>query len=144
MARPAHVLFVEDEDYRNEKLVRYLRGHGIEVTMVGNLADALRAVGQGEYGCVLLDVMLPPGDGAHDEMEALTAGVEFLRQLRGGRVPGADTDLPVVVLTARAAREVEDEMRALGVRAFLIKPESMKVLLDTIRAALGLEAAARN
>ena len=142
MPQSAHVLFVEDEEYRNEKLVRYLRAHGVEVTMAGTLADALHAVGEGDFGCVLLDVMLPPGDGENNDTAALTAGVEFLRRLRGGGVPGADPQLPVVVLTARAAREVEDEMRALGVRAFLIKPESMKVLLDTIRGAVGLEASA--
>lgn len=136
MSRPAHVLFVEDEEYRNDKLIRYLRANGLEVTIVGTLTDALEAAGQGAYGCVLLDVMLPPGDDDNDETKALTAGVEFLRQLRAGRVPNADPQLPVVVLTARAAREVEDEMRTLGVSAFLIKPESMKVLLDSILRAL--------
>ncbi len=138
MTPPAHVLFVEDEEYRNEKLIRYLRANGLEVTTAGSLADALHAVGSGSYGCILLDVMLPPGDAANDETEALTAGLEFLRQLRGGAIPDADPELPVVVLTARAAREVEDEMRALGIRAFLTKPESMKVLLHTIRSAMGI------
>ena len=139
MARPARVLFAEDEEYRNEKLIRFLRANGIEVVVAGTLSDALTAVAQGGYGCALLDVMLPPGDDTNDPTEALTAGVQFLKRLRSGSLPGADVDLPVVVLTGRVEAEVEDEMRALGLHAFLNKPESMKAILAAINSALGRE-----
>ena len=137
MSRPAHILFVEDEEYRNEKLIRYLRAQGVEVTVASTLADAATAAGQGAYGCVLLDIMLPLGEGENNVIEALTAGVEFLRRLRGGIIPKAEADLPVIVLTGRPEAAVEEEVQALGVHAFLNKPESMKVVLRTIRSALG-------
>jgi CheY-like chemotaxis protein len=136
VARPAHVLFVEDEEYRNEKLVRFLTVNGLQVTQAGSLSEAVQAAGREALGCVLLDVMLPPGDDANDETEALTAGVEFLRRLRGGAIPGADPTLPAVVLTGRPEASVEDEMRALGCHAFLNKPESMKVVLAAIQGAM--------
>lgn len=136
MARARHVLFVEDEQYRNAKLVRYLQAKGLEVTPAGTLAEAVSVAGAGEYGCVLLDVMLPPGDGDNDEFEALTAGVEFLRRLRTGAIAGADPHLPVVVLTGRPESAVEEEMRGLGVNAFINKPESMGVLLGAIESAI--------
>jgi len=136
MARARHVLFVEDEQYRNAKLVRYLQAKGLEVTPAGTLKEAVGVAGAREYGCVLLDVMLPPGDGDNDEFEALTAGVEFLRRLRTGAIAGADPNLPVVVLTGRPEAAVEEEMRSLGVNAFINKPESMGVLLDAIESAI--------
>ena len=136
MPRPSHVLFVEDEDYRNEKMVRFLQSQGLDVTVAGSLSEAIEAAGQRPYGCILLDVMLPPGDGSHDETEALTAGVEFLRRLRGGAIPGADPSTPVIVLTGRPEASVEEQMRALGLHAFLNKPESMKVVLQHIRQAI--------
>ena len=136
MARPPHVLFVEDEEYRNEKLIRYLSANGLKVTLADTLGQAVTAAQAGEYGCVLLDVMLPPGEGENDETEALTAGVEFLRRLRGGTIPNIDPQIPVVVLTGRPEAAVEEEMRALGLHAFLNKPESMKVVLSTILSAV--------
>jgi DNA-binding response OmpR family regulator len=142
MARPNHVLFIEDEQYRNEKLIRFLSAQGLEVTVAGTLCDASAAASAdaAAFGCVLLDVMLPPGDDANDEFEALTAGVDFLRHLRGGEVPGLDPALPVVVLTGRPESSVEQEMWSLGIHAFLNKPESMKTILTTIRAALEQQA----
>lgn len=136
MPRPSHVLFVEDEDYRNDKMIRFLKAQGLEVTLAGSLAEAIEAAGQRQYGCILLDVMLPPGDGSQDEAEALTAGAEFLRRLRGGAIPGADPSTPVIVLTGRPEASVEEEMRALGLHAFLNKPESMRIVLDHIRQAI--------
>jgi DNA-binding response OmpR family regulator len=136
MPRPSHVLFIEDEDYRNDKMIRFLQAQGLEVTPAGSLTEAVEAAGQRQYGCILLDVMLPPGDGSQDETEALTAGVEFLRRLRGGTIPGADASTPVIVLTGRPEASVEEEMRALGLHAFLNKPESMRVVLDNIRQAI--------
>ncbi len=136
MPRPKHVLFVEDEQYRNAKLVRFLQAKGLQVTAACTLKEALQTAGQGEFGCVLLDVMLPPGDDDNDEFEALTAGVEFLRRLRSGAIEGADPQVPVVVLTGRPEAAVEEEMRRLGVQAFINKPESMSVLLQTIEEAI--------
>ena len=136
MPRPSHVLFVEDEAYRNEKMMRFLQAHGLQVTMANSLAEAVAAAGEAQYGCVLLDVMLPPGDEINSETDALTAGVEFLRRLRSGSIPGADATTPVVVLTGRPEAAVEDEMRSLGLHAFLNKPESMQVVLRTIETAI--------
>ncbi len=137
MASPAYVLFVEDEEYRNEKLIRYMRANGLEVRVAGTLAEAVAAVAQGGFGCALLDVMLPLGEGEDSMADALTAGVEFLRRLRGGQIAGADPQLPVIVLTGRPEAAVEEEIQLLGVAAFLNKPESMKVLLREINLALG-------
>jgi DNA-binding response OmpR family regulator len=136
MAGPARVLFVEDEEYRNEKLIRFLKANGLDVTMAGTLAIAVEEVAKGGYGCVLLDIMLPLGEGENNVHDALTAGVEFLRRLRGGVVAGADVQLPVIVLTGRPEAAVEEEVQALGVDAFLNKPESMKVVLRTIQGAI--------
>jgi DNA-binding response OmpR family regulator len=136
MAGPARVLFVEDEEYRNEKLIRFLKANGLEVTVAGTLAIAVGEAAKDGYGAVLLDIMLPLGEGENNVHDALTAGVEFLRRLRGSAIPGADPALPVVVLTGRPEAAVEEEVRGLGVDAFLNKPESMKVVLRTLLGAI--------
>ena len=136
MAGPARVLFVEDEEYRNEKLIRFLKANGLEVTVAGTLAIAVEDAAKATYGAVLLDIMLPLGEGENNVHDALTAGVEFLRRLRGSAIPGADPTVPVVVLTGRPEAAVEEEVRGLGVDAFLNKPESMKVVLRTLLGAI--------
>jgi FixJ family two-component response regulator len=46
--------------------------------------------------------------------------------------------LPAVCLTGRTEAAVEQQVKGLGVSAFLNKPETMKTVLNALRDALGL------
>jgi two-component system OmpR family response regulator len=88
----------------------------VDVASTG--ADALDQVTCTEYDVVVLDVMLPDGDG-----------FETCRRMR------ADGQwVPVIMLTARAA--VEDRVKGLdsGADDYLTKPFSLAELLARIRA----------
>jgi two-component system OmpR family response regulator len=88
----------------------------VDVASTG--AEALDQVTTTEYDVVVLDVMLPGGDG-----------FETCRRMR------ADGKwVPVIMLTARAA--VEDRVRGLdsGADDYLTKPFSLAELLARIRA----------
>jgi two-component system OmpR family response regulator len=111
-------LIAEDDVRMAAALTRGLRGEGMAVDIAATGADALDQVRSTEYDVVILDVMLPNGNG-----------FETCRRMR------ADGSwVPVIMLTARAA--VEDRVRGLdsGADDYLTKPFSLAELLARIRA----------
>ena len=135
------ILFIEDEQYLNEKLLRYIVAHGIAAVAASTLQDATAALAEGGFSGVLLDIMLPVGEGQPAGLNPLTGGIELLRRLRQGEIPGADVALPVVCLTGRTEAAIEQQIKALGVKAFLNKPETMRTVLNALQDALGLPVA---
>lgn len=78
------MLIVEDETSISEPLAAHLGREGFTPEVAGTLADARQAFDRDEPDMVLLDVMLPDGDGR-----------DFCRDLR------QRSDVPIVMLTAR-------------------------------------------
>ncbi len=113
-------LLVED----NADLARALTGRfavdGHVVDHAANLADAELAMRTVSYDLILLDIMLPDGDGR-----------EFLRRHRA-----QDDPTPVIVLTARS--EVSDRVGLLDLGAddYLTKPFDFAELEARTRAVL--------
>jgi two-component system OmpR family response regulator len=70
----ARLLVVDDEETILELLSGSLRFAGFDVMTAGSGAEALRAASASRPDLVLLDVMLPDGDG-----------FEVVRRLRSGR-----------------------------------------------------------
>lgn len=117
-AKPT-ILIVEDEETIAEFLSMGLSYAGFQVTVVGDGADALSAFRETRPDLVILDVMLPGLDG-----------FAILRQLR------LQSDVPVLMLTARG--EVDDRVTGLelGADDYLAKPFKFKELLARVRAVL--------
>src|SRR5688500_5741658 len=113
------VLMVDDDVELCSLVSEYLQGQGYEVSAVHDGAAGLRAALDGHHQLVLLDVMLPVLDG-----------FEVLRQLR------QRSNVPVIMLTARA-QEV-DRVRGFGegVDDYLVKPFAAAELLGRVRAVL--------
>jgi two-component system response regulator RegX3 len=113
------ILVVDDEEAILDAIAYTLRGDGFEVDVARSGEDALDSAGNGAYDVVVLDVMLPG-----------VSGVEVCRRLR------AESDVPIVLLTARDA-EVD---RVVGLDAgaddYVTKPFSMPELLSRVRAIL--------
>ncbi|MYS21797.1 two-component system, OmpR family, response regulator [Streptomyces sp. DvalAA-14] len=114
---PVRVLVVDDEPDLTEVLAGVLRYEGWQVRTAGDVAAALAEAGSFEPDAVVLDIVLPDGNG-------LTA----LRDLRAVR-----PDVCVLFLTARDA--VED--RTAGITAggddYVIKPFSLEEVLARLR-----------
>lgn len=112
------VLVVEDEAALRKTLVHGLEDHGMRVTGVGTFAGAVIAAAEGTFDVLVLDVLLPGGDG-----------VELCRRLRADAV-----DTPVLFLTALG----EEDDRLAGFRAggddYLVKPFSFRELVARIEA----------
>ena len=117
---PARLLVVDDEATILELLSGSLRLAGFEVMTASSGAEAVRAAASGRPDLVLLDVMMPDGDG-----------FEALRRIRSG---GAE--VPVIFLTARD--EVPNRVAgfAAGGDDYVTKPFSLDELLGRIRAVL--------
>jgi two-component system, OmpR family, response regulator len=117
---PARLLVVDDEQTILHLLSGSLRFAGYEVVTAASGAAAVREAASANPDLVLLDVMMPDGDG-----------FEAVRRLReSGR------EVPVIFLTARD--EVPDRVTgfAVGGDDYLTKPFSLDELLMRIRAVL--------
>ena len=114
------ILVIEDERTLAGFVEQSLRaeGHAVTVTHDGESGEA--AALSGEYALVLLDLSLPGKDG-----------LEVLSAIRA-RMP----ELPVIVLTARAAVEQKVQGLDRGANDYVTKPFSFEELLARVRAQL--------
>src|ERR1700722_8775972 len=117
---PARLLVVDDEATILELLSGSLRLAGFEVVTAASGAEAVQAAASSRPDLVLLDVMMPDGDG-----------FDALRRIRSG-----GSEVPVIFLTARD--EVPDRVRGFDVGGddYVTKPFSLEELLGRIRAVL--------
>jgi two-component system response regulator RegX3 len=113
------VLVVEDEQAISEPLVESLGREGFEPRVAPTVADARAAFDEREPDVVLLDVMLPDGDGR-----------DLCRDLR------SRSEVPIIMLTARG-EEIDRVLGLeLGADDYVVKPFSARELAARIRAIL--------
>nr|WP_304524098.1 response regulator transcription factor [Demequina maris] len=113
------VLVVDDEENIRDLVGGYLRRDGFDVAEAASGEDALAVLARDPIALVLLDVRLPGIDG-----------VETLRRIR------RTSDVPVLMLTARA--EEADRIVGLEVGAddYVTKPFSPREVVARVRAIL--------
>ena len=114
-----HILVVDDEAHVQRLLQMYLERAGHQVRCCGDGNEALRLAAADPPALVVLDLMLPGADGW-----------EVCRRLR------QETDLPVILLTARTTEQ--DRLRGLrdGADDYVTKPFSPAELVLRVDAVL--------
>lgn len=114
------ILVVEDHAKVAESLRRRLAREGFHVATTALAAQAVTLMSSEHFDVLVLDLMLPDGDG-----------LELLRELRTRNI-GVRT----LVLTARDS--VKDRLRGLdgGADDYLVKPFAMPEVVARIRALL--------
>ena len=119
-----HVLLVEDDASIREIATLGLERAGFRVTATGDGRDALLRFRQGPFELVVLDVMLPSLDG-----------FEVCREIR------RESQVPIVMLTARS--ELHDVVVGLelGADDYVTKPFELPELVARIKAVLRRSAA---
>jgi two-component system OmpR family response regulator len=116
----ARLLVVDDEPTILELLSGSLRFAGFDVVTAASGVEALRVSAAVRPDLILLDVMMPDGDG-----------FEVIRRIRAG-----GTRVPVIFLTARGAVPERVTGLALGADDYVTKPFSLEEVLARIRAVL--------
>jgi DNA-binding response OmpR family regulator len=113
------ILVVDDEANIRRIVASYLRVEGFEVIEAADGRTALSAFDRSSPDLVILDVMMPGGDG-----------IDVLRELR------RRSDVYVIMLTARA--EETDRVIGLSVGAddYITKPFGAKELVARVKAVL--------
>jgi two-component system, OmpR family, response regulator RegX3 len=113
------ILLIEDEESISDPLASALRKEGFDVRIAEGATAGLEAFRARPPDLVLLDVMLPDGDGK-----------DVLRTIRGS------SRVPVVMLTARGEEMDRVLGLELGADDYVTKPFSAAELVARLRAVL--------
>jgi two-component system, OmpR family, response regulator len=118
--RLPHILVIDDDPSMREVLSEYLADNELRVTTLANGREIAAIMERDAVDLVLLDLRLTGGED----------GMQIARRLR------EDSDVPIIMLTAR--KEAADLVMGLEIGAddFVTKPCSLRELLARIRAVL--------
>jgi DNA-binding response OmpR family regulator len=117
------LLVAEDHPSLARSLAEGLKEEGYVVDMALDGLEAARLLESGQYGCVVLDLILPGKDG-----------LTILKELRGR---GDQT--PVLCVTARDGLDDRVQGLDLGADDYLVKPFAWDELLARVRAVIRRE-----
>jgi PAS domain S-box-containing protein len=121
--KPARILWADDNADMRAYVTRLLRG-SFELEVVADGRSALEAVRARKPDLVLSDVMMPELDG-----------FGLLREIRSDP---RMSEIPVILLSARAGEEARIEGLEAGADDYLTKPFSSRELLAVVRSHIQL------
>lgn len=113
------ILMIDDDARLGAMVAEYLGAAGLRVALAGDAASGLARLAREPVDAVILDVMLPDLDG-----------FETLKRLR------TQSDVPVLMLTARGDATDRVVGLELGADDYLPKPFEPRELLARLRAIL--------
>lgn len=119
----ARVLLIEDDVRLAGMVADYIRAAGIEAAHAPTGGAGLMELQRGSFDLVLLDLMLPDGDG-----------LDVFRRIRALR--GAAAQTPVIMLTARGDPLDKVIGLEIGAEDYVAKPFEPRELLARIRVVL--------
>ncbi|EPR37640.1 two component transcriptional regulator, winged helix family [Desulfovibrio sp. X2] len=119
MTNQENILVVDDDPEIRRLLVDYFERHGVRAAAAPDGTEMFKALDNGRFDLIVLDLMLPGEDG-----------LSLCRRLR------ARSDVPVIMLTALG----EDTDRIIGLELgaddYLCKPFNPRELLARVRTVL--------
>ena len=113
------VIVVDDDPSVQEVVRAYLERDGYHVFVAGTGGESLALAERIKPGLVVLDLMLPD-----------RSGEDVCRELR------SRSDVPILMLTAKASEDERVAGLALGADDYLVKPFSPRELVARVRAIL--------
>jgi DNA-binding response OmpR family regulator len=115
----ATILLVDDEAPIQRMLEFPLKKDGYNVVLAGDGEEALEKFRAGKFDLVVLDIMMPKLDG-----------LEVCKEIR------AESNVPIVMLTARADEVDKVIGLELGADDYMTKPFSLREFRSRVKAAL--------
>ncbi|MDF2540915.1 MAG: response regulator transcription factor [Herbinix sp.] len=113
------ILLVEDDLKLQEIVSDYFISKGCDITCVSGGIDAMNVISQHEFHLILLDIMLPRGNG-----------YDVCKEIRKTR------DIPIIFVTAKSEEEDQLNGFSLGADDYVIKPFSLPVLYAKVIALI--------
>jgi two-component system response regulator RegX3 len=113
------ILLVEDEPAIAEPLAESLSREGYDLQVAATAAEAVDAASRLRPDLILLDLMLPDG-----------SGFDVCREVR------RDSDVPIIMLTARGDEADRIVGLELGADDYVVKPFSAREVAARVRAVL--------
>ena len=114
------ILIIEDEREIAQSIKDYFKTNGIQCETVENYDLALTKIDNYDYDCILLDLMLPDGDG-----------FDILKELKSkNKTEG------VIIISAKENLETRLEGFNLGADDYLTKPFHLAELLVRMQALI--------
>jgi two-component system, OmpR family, response regulator ResD len=117
--QPIRVLLVDDEQSITDILRPYFEREGFVVTVTQSGTEALKLALEGRTDFLVLDVMLPD-----------LSGEDICARVR------EETDIPVLLLTARAQLDDRIQGLRLGADDYVVKPFSPREVVERVLAIL--------
>jgi DNA-binding response OmpR family regulator len=116
---PAAILVVEDELLMRRTLQELLQRESFQVTTAGTVAEAMGEINRRSFDLILLDLILPDGDG-----------IEMCGRIRERH------RTPIVILSTR--RQLEDRVAGLetGADDYIVKPYEPAEMIARVKAQL--------
>ena len=118
-ASEPHLLLVDDERSIRDPLAQYLGRNGLRVSKAADSAAARKLLDAYAIDLVLLDIMMPGEDG-----------LALCRWIR------ATSDIPVILVTAKAEETERIVGLEIGADDYVVKPFSPRELLARIKVVL--------
>ena len=118
-AASPNILVVEDDRETRSLIAKYLRNNACNVTTANDGNEMTRAMADHRVDLLILDVMLPGEDG-----------LSLCRKVR------AESQVPIIMLTARGEESEKVRGLATGADDYIVKPFSVPELLARVRALL--------
>ena len=119
------LLVVDDNMHMRTIVLSLVQGLGVhEVRQAAEGGAGLRLLQQAPADIALVDLNMAPVDG-----------VAFTREVRNSP-DSRDVYLPVIMMTGQAERGRVEEARDAGVTEFLLKPLTLRSLVDRLEAVI--------
>ena len=120
LPRDSRILVIDDEEGIRQGCVRALGSQKFQVETAGTLAEGRRMIEQANFDLVLLDIMLPDGQGT-----------SLLKTIRT-----RDAETVAVIITGFATVELAVDAIKQGAYDFISKPFDTDLLLMTVNQGL--------
>jgi FOG: CheY-like receiver len=120
---PKTVLIVEDNELNMKLFHDLLEAHGFSTLQTRSGIEAITLARDHTPDLILMDIQLPE-----------VSGLDVIKWLKEDE---ATRSIPVVAVTAFAMKGDEERIREGGCEAYLSKPISVSIFLDTVRHFTG-------
>lgn len=117
---PMKILVIEDEKELAESIISYFSGNGFVCEWAKSTESAMEKIICFEYECILLDLMLPDGNG-----------FKILEELKK-----ENKNDGVIIISAKDTLDTKIEGLQLGADDYLAKPFHLSELLARVQALL--------